>query len=105
MPTVPTPPKWLLRITPDARRSLSNLPAKPHASVLKALDELLSSDNPYRARNTLKIEDSEGLWRKRQGDFRLLFALNTQPITHEGVTYKGALTLVDVRKRDEGTYR
>jgi len=56
-----------------ARRSLERLPKKDHDSVLGAVKDL--ANNP-RPRDVAKIKSAEGMWRVRQGDYRIVYDID-----------------------------
>jgi mRNA-degrading endonuclease RelE of RelBE toxin-antitoxin system len=97
--------KWLLDITPKAEKDIKGLPQKDADSVLDKLADLLFVDNPLIVPGIKKVKESNNLWRARQGNYRILFTLDSTPVTRDGVTYKGTLIVANVRKRDESTYR
>ncbi len=97
--------KWLLRISPEARKAVSNLPTSSvRMAVFRAIRELLQEENPLIAPDVVKIKLSEGVWRRRQGNYRILFTLNSEPVTNNKHRYKGTFYLLAIRKRDESTY-
>jgi len=72
--------------------------------VFRAIREMLNADNPLIASDVLKVKKYKNVWRKRQGDYRILFTLDSTPVTHDKHTYKGTFHLITIRKRDESTY-
>jgi mRNA-degrading endonuclease RelE of RelBE toxin-antitoxin system len=97
--------EWLLNIQPKADKDIEGLPQKDALAVLDKIADLLFVGNPLAVPGIKKIKGSDNLWRARQGSYRILFTLDSEPVMHEGVTYKGTLIIINVLKRDESTYR
>ena len=97
--------KWLLKIEPEARKNVAALPTSAlRMSIFRSIRELLEADNPFFVSDVLKIKKYKNVWRKRQGDYRIFFTLNSTPVKRDKHQYKGTLYLLTIRKRDESTY-
>ena len=96
-----TPHKWHLGTTAEARKQVSALDAVARAGIFRAIRELLLADNPALAPQVKKLYGPrfKGLWRKRQGRYRVFFEIDPTEITHEKFLYKGTVTIVRVVDR------
>jgi mRNA-degrading endonuclease RelE of RelBE toxin-antitoxin system len=98
--------QWFLRVTPRAQEHVDQLPtSKIRLAVFGCLREMLNADNPLALIDVEKVQSMPGVWKRRQGDYRLFFSIDSQPVTDQRFSYKGTLILLMVRKRDESTYR
>lgn len=97
--------KWLLNTRPIAVEAINELPRKDALAVLDSIEKLLGADNPAAVAGVKKIKGRDGVWRQRKGNQRIFFSLDSTPVTRGDLTYKGTLTVIDVSKRDESTYR
>jgi mRNA-degrading endonuclease RelE of RelBE toxin-antitoxin system len=86
---------WVVRIADDAQLFIQNLPDKTPRQVSRSISQL--EEDPFRGDvKPLKGEEWKGYYRKRAGDYRIIFFL------HHGQR------LVDVSwvlRRSEKTYR
>ena len=74
-------------------------------AVFSCLEDLLKAENPLAVRQVEAIQSLPNAWKRRKGDWRIFFAIENKPIIHEGHTYNGTLFLLEVRRRNEKTYR
>ncbi|MBA3869183.1 MAG: hypothetical protein H0X30_08515 [Anaerolineae bacterium] len=69
----------------------------------KVPDELseLQSENPSSVLGVKKLIEKrfEGLWRQRQGDYRIFFEILSGEIIDKKFTYKGKLNIISVVHR------
>lgn len=85
-------PRWGVRLTPTAERSLRRLPEKLAAAVLEFITRVLPT-NPYRLSKPLRFE-LHG-WRvARRGNYRIVFRIDDEAgvlhigrIDHRGRVY------------------
>jgi mRNA-degrading endonuclease RelE of RelBE toxin-antitoxin system len=93
----------LLKISPSAKQSFSNLPGSQKRGVFRQLRELLIADDPYSAPfvEMLQAKKFERAYKFRVGDYRVLFVLDATEITHLKHTYRGTLFLLDIRDRKQ----
>ena len=94
---------WYLEVEDRARDQIRGLQAKDRQAIFQGIRELLIAENPQRANDTRKLVEKrfEGLWRKRQGDYRIFFAVETGQITVDKFTYRGKVMIVEVLNRKE----
>lgn len=64
--------------TRRAFRDMSALPQSDRARLAKRIDALAGDPRPHGAR---KLEDMEGLYRLRVGDYRVLYTIEDDVIT------------------------
>lgn len=95
---------WFLQVTEHAREDIRNLPtSKQRLAVLAAIAELLKADNPTTSLGVRKLigERFSGLWRLRQGNYRIFFYIEHGELVDQKFAYKGTLTIVSVTDRKE----
>jgi mRNA-degrading endonuclease RelE of RelBE toxin-antitoxin system len=97
--------KLLRNVQPKAEVNVERLPTKIAQGIIDTIIQMLFSENSLTLPNVIKVQGSDNLWRRRKGDYRILFSLDTDPVVVDGIHYKGWLVIVTVRKRDESTYR
>lgn len=73
-------------------------------AIFRSIREMLQAENPLLVSDVLKVRTYRNVWRRRQGNYRIFFTLNSQPVTHNEHQYKGIFYLLTIRKRDESTY-
>jgi mRNA interferase RelE/StbE len=93
--------KWHFSHFRDVREQIKKLPRKEQLRVYKRMQQLLESDNPKAVQGVLKLEGSENEWRIRQGDYRIIFTINTTPLEHDKHEYLGIVHFVAVLHRSE----
>jgi len=95
--------KWHLVATNTARENLDELSSRDLMGVFRSLKLLLEADNPAAVQGVKKLVEArfEGQWRQRSGDWRIFFTIEHGEVIHEKHIYKGVLTLLAVRRRDE----
>ncbi len=84
---------YLAEFLRSAVRELESLPKSRQRQVAGHIDAL--SQNPYEAAGVSKLEGEEKLYRKRVGDYRILFEIDDQrkvvtivKIGHRGDVYR-----------------
>lgn len=97
------PHLWYLDVEDKARNQIRGLQSKERQAVFTAIRELLVEENPRYAYDTRKLVEKrfEGLWRKRQGDYRVFFAIETGHVVVDKFEYKGIVTIVEVLHRKD----
>jgi mRNA-degrading endonuclease RelE of RelBE toxin-antitoxin system len=86
---------WVCKLTEDAEQDLRKLPKSIQKRVARMLTQMES--DPFQGDvKALHGEDWKGVFRRRIGDYRLLFATN-----HE----TGAVSVLRVLLRSGKTYR
>lgn len=97
------PHLWFLDVEDRALDQIRELTAKERQAIFRAIRELLTAENPYRANDVRKLVEKrfEGLWRKREGDYRIFFAVEAGQITVDKFTYWGKVVIVEVLNRKE----
>jgi mRNA-degrading endonuclease RelE of RelBE toxin-antitoxin system len=100
--TMPTH-QWHLEVTRTARKHLDELPLQDRMAVFRSLVEVLVAENPTSLPDVKKLVEKkfEGQWRKRQGNYRILFSIESKEIVHEKFTYKGTITVNSVVHRSK----
>ncbi|MEO8396500.1 MAG: hypothetical protein ABI700_26135 [Chloroflexota bacterium] len=98
-----SPHLWHLEVEKRACDQIRDLTSKDRQAVFQGIRELLLAENPQRANDVRKLVEKrfEGLWRKREGDYRIFFALETEAITIDKFTYRGKVIIVEVLNRKE----
>jgi len=93
--------KWLLTFEEKVPDDLSELPSKDRMVNFHSITELLVSDNPSGVTGVKKLVEKrfEGLWRQRQGDYRIFFEIVSGEIIDKNFTYKGKLHIVSIVHR------
>jgi len=93
--------QWLFEFSDEARDKLKKLSSTDRRAMFTTIAVLLSSSNPLAAPGTKKLVGSDGQWRIRQGDYRLVISLETQVIVKDKHTYKGLLRIEDIDHRSK----
>ena len=95
--------KWLLRFEENVPDELSKLPPRDRMAIFRSIAELLQSDNPSNVAGVKKLIEKrfEGMWRQRQGDYRILFEVLSGEIVDQKFIYKGKLNIVSVVHRSQ----
>jgi mRNA-degrading endonuclease RelE of RelBE toxin-antitoxin system len=96
--------QWLLVIEDAAQEQVDELSHNDLMLVFDKLTELLNADNPTDKNEVtdvkrLKAPEYEGLWRKRAGDWRILYRVQPGHVIHLKWEYKGRLILAAVVNR------
>ncbi|MEP6987375.1 MAG: hypothetical protein ABI970_17350 [Chloroflexota bacterium] len=93
--------KWLLTFEEKVPDELSELPPKDRMAIFRSITELLQSENPSSVLGVKKLIEKrfEGLWRQRQGDYRIFFEILSGEIIDKKFTYKGKLNIISVVHR------
>lgn len=95
--------RWYLEVDERARDQIGALSSSDRRAVFQSIRELLIAENPHLASNTRKLTEKrfEGLWRKRQGDYRIFFAIEVGKVIVDKFAYKGKVTIVEVVHRKD----
>jgi mRNA-degrading endonuclease RelE of RelBE toxin-antitoxin system len=94
--------KWHFVPSKNARSQIWNLPYKQRLLIFKCLQALLESDNPKALTEVKKLVDVEGdIWRARQGDYRIIFTIDSSPLKHDKHEYAGTIEILAVLHRSE----
>lgn len=95
--------KWLLSFEPDVPEQLRKLPAKDRLAIFRSIAELLLAENPASVQGVKKLVEKrfEGMLRQRQGDYRILFSLQTEAVEYQNHSYKGKLHLISIVHRSQ----
>lgn len=84
---------WDLRVGKSARKNLARFPKHDRLRITDALRE--TSINPYGG-DIEKITGEARMWRRRVGDYRILYEIDTA---------RKIISVLDIRRRTTGTYR
>lgn len=97
------PHKWLIIVSPDAKKSFDRLPPIAKRSFFRHMRELLNADDPYNLPfvEMLKSKEFDRVRRFRIGNYRVFFFIEAAEITHQKHTYKGTLFVSEIHDRKE----
>ncbi|GIK66120.1 MAG: hypothetical protein BroJett018_39140 [Chloroflexota bacterium] len=97
------PHKWLIIVSPDAKKSFDRLPPTAKRSFFRHVRELLNADDPYSLPfvEMLKAKEFGRVRRFRIGSYRVFFFIEAVGITHLKHTYKGTLFISEIHDRKE----
>ena len=73
--------KWTLVVAKSAAKQVAKLPDRDRRRIEAAL--LAMADDPFSG-DTLKLEGLSNRWRRRVGDYRILFAVQAPRTIHVG---------------------
>jgi mRNA-degrading endonuclease RelE of RelBE toxin-antitoxin system len=97
---------WHLTIESEAKNDIDRLTRPDLFLFFDKLKDLLYADNPTDQQQVTDIKPMSNLvyrdrdiWRKRAGDWRILYRVEVGAITHLKITYKGRLIIVRVLNR------
>lgn len=98
-----TPHQWHLEVTESAKRQIRKLPQQDRKAIFRGIKQLLSVENPTAIVGVKKLvgPEFEGLWRKRQGKYRIKFFLEVGEVIHNKFTYKGTVIIESVLDRKD----
>lgn len=96
--------KWHLVVTETAQRQIDELTRQDKMLVFDKIKELLNADDPIdqnAVTDIKKLKDPkyDGLWRKRAGDWRILYTIEEGKVIHLKIDYKGRLIVDRVLNR------
>lgn len=96
--------KWHLVLGRDAQEQIDQLARKDRMLIFEKIKDLLNADNPSDPDKVTDIKElSEdryaGLWRKRAGNWRILYRIEVGAIVFEKFEYKGRLLVVTILNR------
>ncbi|MBZ0318424.1 MAG: hypothetical protein K8L91_18575 [Anaerolineae bacterium] len=94
---------WHLTFDEDVPDQLSELGFRDRMAIFHSIKELLEAENPSALTDVRKLLEKRhlGLWRKRQGDYRILFTISAGQIEHQNFVYKGMIHIVAVVHRSK----
>ena len=92
---------WLLTFDENVPLQLARLPPRDRMAVFRSIAHLLQAENPASVQGVKKLVEKrfEGLWRQRQGNYRIFFELHPGTTVHLSHTYTGRLHLVVIHHR------
>jgi len=79
-PDSPTQTTWQVELTPQAIKSLKKLDKAPRNRIVRFLEERIQGAVDPTPLGT-QLVDSDGLWRYRVGDYRILCLLERERVT------------------------
>ncbi len=88
--------KWVCDLSADAQEDLAELPKQIQKRIAQTIDQMESGDPFQGDVKPLHGKDWTGIYRRRIGDYRLLFHANQKEKT---------FTVVRILIRSEKTYR
>ena len=96
--------QWLLVVSTEAQQQIDKLSRNDRMLIFDKLAELLNADDPTNQTHVtdikrLKEARYEGLWRKRAGNWRILYHIEEAALWHLNVEYKGKLIVAAVVNR------
>jgi mRNA-degrading endonuclease RelE of RelBE toxin-antitoxin system len=95
--------KWLLIIQPEAKQQFDRLTRSSRRATFRHLRDLLNADDPY-ALPFVEMIQSKIFERQRKfrvGDYRIIFAIESEEVIDQKHQYKGTLFVLDVLHRKE----
>jgi mRNA-degrading endonuclease RelE of RelBE toxin-antitoxin system len=96
-----TPHQWLIRMDRSAQDYFDHLPTSVKQGIFRQLEQILKADNPYALPFTEKLHDPKFAQARkfRVGDYRVIYVMQAQAVTHSGTTYKGTIFVVSIGDR------
>ncbi|MGB1286857.1 MAG: type II toxin-antitoxin system RelE family toxin [Aggregatilineales bacterium] len=96
--------KWFLIVSDDAKKQIDNLSGSDLRLLFKKLIELLNVDDPLDQTQItdikkLKAREYRGLWRKRAGNWRILYRVEHGEVVFFKFKYKGKLIVEQIVNR------
>ena len=96
--------KWHLIFTDEAREQIDALTREDMMLIFEKIADLANVHDPYSLEEVTdikKLRDRkyQGLWRKRAGDWRILYRVDINPLIHLKVEYKGRLVVTQIVNR------
>lgn len=85
----------------EARKNLARLSSSDRTAIFEAIRELLLEDNPLSLPKVKKLISSRYLWRVRQGDYRIVFTLDTNHFVKSNFTYNGKIVISKIDRRSD----
>jgi len=90
--------QWYLVVSEDAQETIDKLSRSNMFLVFSKMIELLYTDNPIDSTQVtdikkLKAPEYRGLWRKRAGNWRILYRIEESKLIYHNVEYKGKLII------------
>jgi mRNA interferase RelE/StbE len=86
---------WSVELTTEAKKQLKRLPRNIQRQLERSIDAM--KQDPFAGNvKALQGEEWKGIYRKRAGDYRILFDANRA---------QGTVTVVTIRPKSEKTYR
>jgi mRNA-degrading endonuclease RelE of RelBE toxin-antitoxin system len=97
------PHKWHFFVDTEALSALRKMQRGHRMAVLRHLRLLVNADAPYELPfvQALQGKEYEHVRKFRVGDYRILFTLDTRPITHNKFTYKGTIIILSIGQRKD----
>ena len=83
---------WLVSIASSARKNLKRFPLRSREKILLSLEEFIF--NPY-AGDIEKIKGEDNTWRRRVGDYRIIYDVNPK---------KNLVEVRIIKRRSSNTY-
>ncbi|MBN8639500.1 MAG: type II toxin-antitoxin system RelE/ParE family toxin [Anaerolineae bacterium] len=93
--------QWLPEFSDEARDKLKKLSSTDRKAIFTTIAALLASSNPLAIPGMKKLVGSDGQWRMRQGDYRIIISLETQEIVKDKYVYKGTIYIDDIEHRKD----
>jgi mRNA-degrading endonuclease RelE of RelBE toxin-antitoxin system len=97
-------PKWKLRYQKTAQKQIAKLSSKDWARVSHSIDELAMADNPSFVPGVKHIQGTSNpkQWRQRQGDYRIIFEIESSQFVEMEVEYKGRIMINSISLHHTG---
>ena len=98
--------QWYLVVTPKAQDQIDAMPKNDLLLLFSKLIELLNADDlldqvQVTDIRKLKAPEYRGLWRKRAGNWRILYRIEEGAVEFFKYTYKGQLVVEQVVNRHD----
>lgn len=95
--------KWHFFFSSQALSSLKEMQRGHRMAILRHLRLLVNADAPYELDFVEALQGTKyaGIRKFRVSHYRVLFTLDTRPITHEKFNYKGTVVLLEIGQRKD----
>lgn len=95
--------QWHLKVEETARKQLSKLSSQERMAVFRLIAELCAADDSYILPNVMKLREKrfEGIYRRRQGNYRIFFLAEPGEVEVHKHVYKGILQVLRILHRKD----
>lgn len=96
-------PKWQYVFDRQADKQFRELSHKDKARVLSSIVELAEANNPAAVPGVKHLKGSKPKqWRQRQGDYRIIFEIESGQFAEMDVEYKGRIVINSISLHHTG---
>lgn len=93
--------RWHLEYHPDVEDQLAKLPQNIRMAVFASIEELLKAENPKSVQGVIKLVNAGDIYRQRQGDYRIMFEVETGKVVYLKSEYVGKVNILAVLHRSK----